>query len=118
MNPLNTIQGTIISGIVLAIVIALVVMGVQVNELSLIVWIHVLAGINIGIGAWLGTIMLFNVWVLIWPNQKKVLGLVEATADEIAKARRVAFLASRTNTLLSIPMLMSMVGFGHGGFFL
>ena len=76
------------------------------------------AGINIGIGAWLGTIMLFNVWVLIWPNQKKVLGLVEATADEIAKARRVAFLASRTNTLLSIPMLMSMVGFGHGGFFL
>src|SRR4029453_5851212 len=56
------------------------------------------AGINMGIGAWLGTIMLFNVWVLIWPNQKKVLGLVEATADEIAKARRVAFLASRTNT--------------------
>ena len=75
-------------------------------------------GINIGIGAWLGTIMLFNVWVLIWPNQKKVLGLVEATADEIAKARRIAFLASRTNTVLSIPMLMSMVGFGHGGFFL
>ena len=72
----------------------------------------------IGVGAWLGTIMLFNVWVLIWPNQKKVLGLVEATADEIAKARRVAFLASRTNTMLSIPMLMSMVGFGHGGFFL
>jgi len=72
----------------------------------------------IGLGAWMGTIMLFNVWVLIWPNQKKVLGLVEATADEIAKARRVAFLASRTNTVLSIPMLMSMVGFGHGGFFL
>ena len=61
---------------------------------------------------------LFNVWVLIWPNQKKVLGLVEATAEQIAKARRVAFLASRTNTMLSIPMLMSMVGFGHGGFFL
>src|SRR5262245_46429352 len=72
----------------------------------------------IGVGAWLGTIMLFNVWVFIWPNQKKVLGLVEATADQIAKARRVAFLASRTNTMLSIPMLMSMVGFGHGGFFL
>mgnify|MGYP003580049907 CR=1 FL=1 len=72
----------------------------------------------IGVGAWLGTIMLFNVWVLIWPNQKKVLGLVEATADQIAKARRVAFLASRTNTMLSVPMLMSMVGFGHGGFFL
>ena len=71
----------------------------------------------IGVGAWLGTIMLLNVWGLIWPNQKKVLGLVEATAEEIAKARRVAFLASRTNTALSIPMLMSMVGFGHGAFF-
>ncbi|MGD8339331.1 MAG: urate hydroxylase PuuD [Gammaproteobacteria bacterium] len=72
----------------------------------------------IGIGAWLGTIMLFNVWVLIWPNQKKILGMVEATADEIASARKVAFVASRTNTLLSIPMLMSMVSYGHGGFFI
>jgi uncharacterized membrane protein len=72
----------------------------------------------IGVGAWLGTIMLFNVWVFIWPNQKKVLGLVEATADQIAKARKTATLASRTNTMLSIPMLMSMVGLGHGGFFL
>ena len=72
--------------------------------------------LTIGIGAWLGTIMLFNVWVLIWPNQKKVLGLVEAGPDEIAKAKRVAFLASRTNTLLSIPMIMSMVGAGHGFF--
>jgi len=72
----------------------------------------------IGVGAWLGTIMLFNVWVFIWPNQKKVLGLVESTADQIAKARKVATLASRTNAMLSIPMLMSMVGFGHGGFFL
>jgi uncharacterized membrane protein len=62
--------------------------------------------------------MLFNVWVLIWPNQKKILGMVEASADEIAKARRTALLASRTNTLLSIPMLMSMVGYGHGGFFI
>ena len=194
MNPLNTIQGTIGAGVAIAIVIALLVMGVQFNVPSFIMWIHVLAGITwigilyyfnfvqvpalaaaakdqggpggagiskyvaprallwfrwgavvtwlsgaaylghagifmqaftlqagaltIGIGAWLGTIMLFNVWVLIWPNQKKVLGLVEATADEIAKARRVAFLASRTNTMLSVPMLMSMVGFGHGGFFL
>jgi uncharacterized membrane protein len=200
MNPLNTIQGTIIAGVVLAAVIAAATMGVDFNELSLIVWIHVGAGITwigllyyfnfvqvpalaaaakdqggpggagiskyvaprallwfrwgavvtwlsgaayllrigqlddaftlglmensaplatvIGVGAWLGTIMLFNVWVLIWPNQKKVLGLVEATADEIAKARRVAFVASRFNTVLSVPMLMSMVGFGHGGFFL
>ena len=67
----------------------------------------------IGIGAWLGTIMLFNVWVLIWPNQKKILGIVEATADEIAKAKPVALMASRTNTFLSIPMLMCMVGHMH-----
>jgi len=69
---------------------------------------------TIGIGAWLGTIMLFNVWVLIWPNQKKVLGMVEASADEIAKAKNIAFLASRSNTLMSIPLIMSMVGAGHG----
>ena len=68
----------------------------------------------IGIGAWLGTIMLFNVWVLIWPNQKKILGIVEASADEIAGAKKVALMASRTNTLLSIPMLMCMIGHGHG----
>lgn len=199
MNPLKTVAGTIIGGIVLALVIALATMGVNLNAQSLIVWIHVLAGITwigllyyfnfvqvpaladaandeggpggagitkyvapralwwfrwgaaltwlsgasyllhigrlqhafalgmseggnssdmiIGVGAWLGTIMLFNVWVLIWPNQKKILGMVEASADEIAKARVVAFTASRTNTLLSIPMLMSMVGYGHGGFF-
>jgi uncharacterized membrane protein len=199
MNPLNTIQGTIAAGVVLAVVIGLLTMGIALNELSMLVWLHVMAGVAwigllyyfnfvqvpalaaaaadqggpggagiskyvaprallwfrwgavvtwltgaiilgrinmfldaftlgmrdtaagnamvIGVGAWLGTIMLFNVWVLIWPNQKKVLGLVEATAEQIAKARRVAFLASRTNTLLSIPMLMSMVGFGHGGFF-
>ena len=62
----------------------------------------------IGIGAWLGTIMLFNVWVLIWPNQKKILGMIPASDDEKNKARRVAFLASRTNTMLSIPMLFFM----------
>jgi uncharacterized membrane protein len=74
-------------------------------------------GLTIGIGAWLGSIMLFNVWILIWPNQKKVLGMVEASADEIAKAKSTALMASRTNTMLSIPMLMSMVG-AHHGFFL
>ena len=71
-------------------------------------------GATIGVGAWLGTIMLFNVWALIWPNQKKILGIVKASADEIAKAKNVALMASRTNTLLSIPMLMCMVGYGHG----
>jgi uncharacterized membrane protein len=65
---------------------------------------------GIGVGAWLGTIMLFNVWVLIWPNQKKILGLVQASDEEKNKARRVAFLASRTNTMLSIPMLFFMAG--------
>jgi uncharacterized membrane protein len=201
MNPLNTIKGTIIAGVVLAVIIGVLNMGVSFNSLSFMVWLHVMAGITwigllyyfnfvqvpalaaaasdqggpggagigkyvapralvwfrwgavatwltgvgtlqhlgllrdaftlgmtsssgdargfwIGIGAWLGTIMLFNVWVLIWPNQKKVLGMVEATAEEITKARRVAGLASRTNTLLSIPMLMSMVSLGHGGFFI
>lgn len=193
MNPLNSVNGTIIAGIGLAVLLGALTMGVNLNPASLLVWIHVLAGITwigllyyfnfvqvpalaeaaaddggpggagitkyvaprallwfrwsalltwvsgasylahlgifgaafmltdglpriIGIGAWLGTIMLFNVWVLIWPNQKKILGIVEATAEEIGKAKRVALLASRTNTLLSIPMIMSMVGYGHGGF--
>ena len=68
----------------------------------------------IGVGTWLGTIMLFNVWVLIWPNQKKILGMVDATAEEIAKAKFVALMASRINTVLSIPLLMSMTGHMHG----
>ena len=192
MNPLNSVHGTIIGGIVLAVLLGLTSMPIALNAATLMVWIHVLAGITwigllyyfnfvqvpamaeaaadeggpggagitkyvapralwwfrwgavvtwlsgaaylghlgmlddafmlnpagfvIGVGAWLGTIMLFNVWVLIWPNQKKILGIVEASAEEIGKAKRVALLASRTNTLLSIPMIMSMVGFGHGGF--
>jgi uncharacterized membrane protein len=68
----------------------------------------------IGIGAWLGTIMLFNVWGLIWPNQKKILGIVPATDEQKAKARKVALYASRTNFLLSVPMLMCMIGPMHG----
>ena len=200
MNPLKTVAGTIIGGIVLSVIIAAATSGIHLNASSLTVWIHVLAGITwigllyyfnfvqvpaladaagdeggpggagitkyvapralwwfrwgalatwlsgaailghlgrfghafslgmmegggtqdmvIGVGAWFGTIMLFNVWVLIWPNQKKILGMVEASEAEVATARKIAFAASRTNTLLSIPMLMSMVGYGHGGFFL
>lgn len=68
----------------------------------------------IGIGAWLGTLMLLIVWGIIWPNQKKVLGLKPATDEEKAKARRTAFLASRTNVVLSIPMLFFMAAGGHG----
>jgi uncharacterized membrane protein len=203
MNPLNSIAGTIIGGVVLAVILVLVTSGDHiigaVPANSVIIWLHVLAGITwigllyyfnfvqvpalavaaaddggpggagitkyvaplalswfrwaalvtwlsgaafllhrgqlddafalgmagdvpnayattIGIGAWLGTFMLFNVWVLIWPNQKKVLGMVEASADEIAKAKKVAFMASRSNTLMSVPLVMSMVGAGHGFF--
>ena len=65
--------------------------------------------ITIGIGMWLGIIMAYNVWMIIWPNQKKVLGIIEASADEKTKSARTAMLFSRTNTLLSIPMLLSMV---------
>ncbi|MCI0529400.1 MAG: urate hydroxylase PuuD, partial [Nitrospira sp.] len=64
-------------------------------------------------GAWLGTIMFINVWGIIWRNQKKVLGLVQATPEEKAKAARMAFLASRTNTMLSIPMLFFMAASSH-----
>ena len=193
MNPLNSILGTIIVGVVVAILIALGFTPNALNIWSLAVWLHVFAGIIwigllyyfnfvqvpamneaasdsggpgpaaigkyvaprallwfrwgavatwltgawaleyvggftanffatngptiIGVGAWLGTIMLFNVWVLIWPNQKKVLGIVEASDEEKAKAKKTAFLASRTNTLLSIPMLACMVAAGHGLFF-
>jgi len=192
MNPLNTRTGAIVTGLVLAIVIAIAVKsGFAFNFPQFGRWLHIVAGVAwigllyyfnfvqvpalavaaadkggpgaagiskyivppallwfrwaavvtwltgayyleasgyglvnaltlkpavivIGIGAWLGTIMLFNVWVFIWPNQKKVLGLTPATDEQKAKARRVAFLASRTNTVLSIPMLMCMTGQMHG----
>jgi uncharacterized membrane protein len=80
-------------------------MSIGGGELSLIV---------LGIGVWLGTIMLFNVWGLIWPNQKKILGIKPATDEEKAKARKVALYASRTNFILSIPMLMCMAATTHG----
>jgi uncharacterized membrane protein len=70
-------------------------------------------GLTIGLGGWLGTIMLFNVWVLIWPNQKKILGIVPASDEEKAKARKVALLASRTNFVLSIPLLLCMGASNH-----
>ncbi|MEE8294987.1 MAG: urate hydroxylase PuuD [Sphingomonadales bacterium] len=63
----------------------------------------------LGIGMWFGIIMAANVWMVIWPNQKKVLGLVEASADAKAAAAKMAGMASRINTLLSIPMLFAMV---------
>ena len=72
------------------------------------------ANLVMGIGVWLGTIMLLNVWGLIWPNQKKILGLVAASDEEKAKARKTALYASRINFLLSVPMLMCMIGPTHG----
>jgi uncharacterized membrane protein len=63
----------------------------------------------IGIGMWLGLVMAFNVWFVIWPNQKRALGIVECDPDLKAKSARTAMLFSRTNTLLSLPMLLTMV---------
>ena len=187
MNPLTSVKGTIISGFILAILVALYVSPessmFQTRNFS--IWLHALFGVTwvgllyyfnfvqvpalkdaaadgtaggitkhvaplallwfrwaalatwlagaallggnfsnafllqpgwepIGIGSWLGTIMLFNVWGLIWPNQQKILGMKKATDEEKVKARRVALLASRTNTLLSIPMLLLMTnGLSH-----
>ena len=70
------------------------------------------AYIPIGVGAWIGTIMLLNVWGIIWPKQKRILGMVPASDEEKAKARRLAFLASRTNTALSLPLLFFMSASG------
>ena len=69
----------------------------------------------IGIGMWLALIMAFNVWFIIWPNQKKALGMVTVTPEEKAKAARLAMLTSRANTMLSIPMLFCMVAQQNGG---
>lgn len=71
-------------------------------------------GLPMGLGVWLGTIMALNVWLLIWPNQKKVLGLVEAGDEAKAQAKKIATMASRTNVMLSFPMLMFMVSARHG----
>ena len=67
----------------------------------------------IGIGMWLGIIMAFNVWFVIWPNQKRALGMVECDPELKVKSARTAMLFSRTNTLLSLPMLLCMVGAQH-----
>jgi uncharacterized membrane protein len=69
---------------------------------------------TIGVGAWLGTIMLLNVWGLIWPNQKKILGIKPASDEEKTRARKIALYASRINFILSVPMLMCMGGQSHG----
>ncbi len=70
----------------------------------------------IGVGMWMALIMAFNVWFIIWPKQQQILGLVEATAEQKAKAGPIALYASRFNTMFSIGMLYCMTAQSHGGF--
>jgi uncharacterized membrane protein len=70
----------------------------------------------IGTGMWLALVMAFNVWFIIWPNQKKALGIVQVEAAEKAAAAKMAGMTSRVNTMLSIPMLYCMAAQSHGGF--
>ena len=67
----------------------------------------------IGLGLWIGTIMMLNVWLVMWPHQKKVLGFVEAPVSERVRCSRITFLSARTNTLLSIPLLVLMIAAPH-----
>ena len=97
-------MSTIVTGLILA-----AMNGYLVDAILIGLKDGVAKDMAIGIGMWLGTIMWFNVWFVIWPNQKKALGMVEADADTKAKAGRTAMLFSRTNTLLSIPLLYAMV---------
>lgn len=97
-------MGTIITGLILAHL-----NGYLVEAFALGIESESSRHMAIGIGMYLGLIMWFNVWFVIWPNQKKALGIVDASAEDKAKAARIAMLFSRTNTLLSIPMLYAMV---------
>jgi uncharacterized membrane protein len=101
-------MATIVTGLILAYL-----NGYLLNAIKLGIGDHNAHVTAIGFGMWLGTIMWFNVWFIIWPGQKKVLGITSATPDEVNAARRVAGLASRVNTMLSIPMIYAMVGAGH-----
>ncbi len=97
-------MATIVTGLILAMMNGYIVDAIAIGLID-----GVPKNTAIGIGMWLGTIMWFNVWFIIWPAQQKALGLVEADADTKAKSARTAMLFSRTNTLLSIPMLYAMV---------
>jgi uncharacterized membrane protein len=97
-------MSTIVTGLILAWMNGYIVDAIAIGTTS-----GVAKHTMIGIGMWLGAIMWFNVWFIIWPNQKIALGMVEAEADAKAAAGRKAMLFSRTNTMLSIPMLYAMV---------
>jgi uncharacterized membrane protein len=98
---------TVVTG---ALVAAMQGQGYLVNALTLTKGFHA-----IGIGMWLGLIMAFNVWFIIWPNQKKALGIVQVTPEEKAAAAKTAGMTSRINTMLSIPMLFCMVAQQNAG---
>ncbi|PAU53572.1 hypothetical protein BZL41_23285 [Pseudomonas sp. PIC25] len=68
----------------------------------------------IGLGAWIGTLMLLNLWLVLWPHQKKLLGFVPASFEERVRCSRITFLSSRSNTILSMPLLFLMAAGGHG----
>ena len=95
---------TIISGFILALL-----NGYLYDAMTLSINSNVPKHTAIGIGMWLGIIMAFNVWFIIWPNQKRALGIVECDQELKAKSAKTAMLVSRANTLLSLPMLLSMV---------
>lgn len=99
-------MATIVTGIILALMNGYFV---EAFTLGAIEGFVVPKNIAIGIGMWLGTIMWFNVWFVIWPNQKIALGIVDAPAESKPAAARTAMLFSRTNTMLSVPMLFAMV---------
>ncbi|MDA9653778.1 urate hydroxylase PuuD [Candidatus Pelagibacter sp.] len=95
---------TILSGLALALI-----NGYLHDAMTLSISSGIPKHTAIGVGMWLGVIMAFNVWFVIWPNQKRALGIVECEPDLKAKSAKTAMLFSRTNTLLSLPMLLSMV---------
>jgi len=99
---------TVVSGLILA-----TLEGYVHDAMLLSFQSGILKNTAIGIGMWLGLIMAFNVWFVIWPNQKRALGIVECDPELKAKSARTAMLFSRTNTLLSLPMLLCMVGAQH-----
>ena len=98
-------MATIVTGVILA-----TMSGYILQALSLQKGVHA-----IGLGMWLGIIMWFNVWFIIWPNQKKALGIVQVSPEEKAAAAKRAGMTSRINTMLSIPMLFCMVAQQNGG---
>ena len=98
-------MSTIVTGLLLAMMSGYLVQAISLQK----------PFAAIGVGMWLGTIMWFNVWFIIWPNQKKALGIVTVTPEEKAAAAKMAGMTSRINTMLSIPMLYCMVAQQNGG---